>query len=166
MSPEATKRPQVALFSKMPIKWIQEGGLKAFSNRSTPSGVIDLKHQNGSISALKLYMTLCIKTTFGTGEVKTTYNKLIALSGMSRPIIAKALKRLVDAELITKKSKTLRQGSVIYINGWVEQSSYGMIPKRWLFDGNQGMVNRPGFPRHSPGSLRNAFQTLPVTADC
>ena len=27
-------------------------------------------------------------------------------------------------------------------------------------------VNRPGFPRHSPGSLRNAFQTLPVTADC
>ena len=28
------------------------------------------------------------------------------------------------------------------------------------------IVNRPGFPRHSPGSLRNAFQTLPVTADC
>ena len=27
-------------------------------------------------------------------------------------------------------------------------------------------VNRPRFPRHSPGSLRNAFQTLPVTADC
>ena len=27
-------------------------------------------------------------------------------------------------------------------------------------------VNRPGFSRHSPGSLRNAFQTLPVTADC
>ena len=28
------------------------------------------------------------------------------------------------------------------------------------------LLNRPGFPRHSPGSLRNAFQTLPVTADC
>lgn len=28
------------------------------------------------------------------------------------------------------------------------------------------ILNRPGFPRHSPGSLRNAFQTLPVTADC
>ena len=28
------------------------------------------------------------------------------------------------------------------------------------------IVNRPRFPRHSPGSLRNAFQTLPVTADC
>ena len=27
-------------------------------------------------------------------------------------------------------------------------------------------VNRPGFSRHSQGSLRNAFQTLPVTADC
>jgi hypothetical protein len=31
---------------------------------------------------------------------------------------------------------------------------------------SDGPVNRPGFPRHSPGSLRNAFQTLPVTADC
>ena len=30
----------------------------------------------------------------------------------------------------------------------------------------QYILNRPGFPRHSPGSLRNAFQTLPVTADC
>lgn len=27
-------------------------------------------------------------------------------------------------------------------------------------------MNRPGFSRHSQGSLRNAFQTLPVTADC
>ena len=32
--------------------------------------------------------------------------------------------------------------------------------------GEERFVNRPGFPRHSPGSLRNAFQTLPVTADC
>ncbi len=30
----------------------------------------------------------------------------------------------------------------------------------------EAKVNRPGFPRHSPGSLRNAFQTLPVTDDC
>jgi hypothetical protein len=27
-------------------------------------------------------------------------------------------------------------------------------------------LNRPGFFRHSPSSLRNAFQTLPGTADC
>ena len=27
-------------------------------------------------------------------------------------------------------------------------------------------VNRPGFSRHLASSLRNAFQTLPVTADC
>ncbi|WP_193076875.1 DUF6543 domain-containing protein [Pseudomonas lundensis] len=33
-------------------------------------------------------------------------------------------------------------------------------------DINKDCLNRPGFPRHSPGSLRNAFQTLPVTADC
>ncbi|QPO22697.1 restriction endonuclease, SacI family [Pseudomonas sp. Y39-6] len=28
------------------------------------------------------------------------------------------------------------------------------------------IMNRPGLSRHSQGSLRNAFQTLPVTADC
>ena len=28
------------------------------------------------------------------------------------------------------------------------------------------ILNRPGLSRHSQGSLRNAFQTLPVTADC
>ena len=27
-------------------------------------------------------------------------------------------------------------------------------------------VNRPGFPRHFPGSVNVAFQTLPVTAGC
>lgn len=27
-------------------------------------------------------------------------------------------------------------------------------------------LNRPGFFRHLANSLRNAFQTLPVTADC
>ena len=27
-------------------------------------------------------------------------------------------------------------------------------------------MNRPGFSRHLASSLRNVFQTLPVTADC
>lgn len=134
MSANTGKRPQVSLFSKMPIKWIQDGGLVNFGNRSTPMAEKELKLQNGSIAALKLYMTLCLKATFGTGEVKTTYNKLIALSGMSRPVVARALKRLVDEELITKKSKSLCEGSSIYINGWLEHTYYGTLPKRWLFD--------------------------------
>ena len=29
-----------------------------------------------------------------------------------------------------------------------------------------GDLNRPGFSRHLASSLRNAFQTLPVTTDC
>jgi hypothetical protein len=28
------------------------------------------------------------------------------------------------------------------------------------------ILNRPGFSRHLASSLRNVFQTLPVTADC
>jgi len=138
MSAEVSKRVQVSLFSKMPIKWIQDGGLVSFSSRPTATASKDSKLQNACISALKLYMTLCMKTTFGTGEVKTTYPKLIALSGMSRPTIARALKRLVDEGLITKRSKSLREGSQIYINGWLEQGYYGMLPKRWLHDENQG----------------------------
>ena len=31
---------------------------------------------------------------------------------------------------------------------------------------DEALVNRPGFSRHLASSLRNAFQTLPVTVDC
>ena len=46
-----------------------------------------------------------------------------------------------------------------------EYSIYAILPSG-EFEDLRLDVNRPGFPRHSPGSLRNAFQTLPVTADC
>ena len=37
---------------------------------------------------------------------------------------------------------------------------------RTLLHGMGYKLNRPGFSRHLASSLRNAFQTLPVTADC
>ncbi len=48
----------------------------------------------------------------------------------------------------------------------------GVIANKIGFASHQNAVpvlrelNRPGFSRHLASSLRNAFQTLPVTADC
>ncbi len=66
------------------------------------------------------------------------------------------------------------------VNGFPLERSYGRVDyfceasiqleygsgDEVQFIGVSGNLNRPGFSRHSQGSLRNAFQTLPVTADC
>ena len=43
--------------------------------------------------------------------------------------------------------------------------SYNEAQRRYGIQG-RSTVNRPGFFRHLASSLRNAFQTLPATADC
>lgn len=48
---------------------------------------------------------------------------------------------------------------------WVKRLVVAAVLLYFSADIFSGM-NRPGFSRHSQGSLRNAFQTLPVTADC
>lgn len=49
---------------------------------------------------------------------------------------------------------------------YVAVTAAGSISFRYNYSINGRQVNRPGFSRHLASSLRNAFQTLPVTADC
>ena len=56
------------------------------------------------------------------------------------------------------------QGRLLFI-----ERAIGIDKARVLYEEESGekvSLNRPGFSRHSPSSLCNAFQTLPVTADC
>ena len=57
---------------------------------------------------------------------------------------------------------------VAYARQVIENCTLYELDQNWilLYQLFFHKMNRPGFPRHSPGSLRNAFQTLPVTADC
>lgn len=138
-----SKTKQVSEWAKMPIGWIQGGGLSAFTNRSLDwmgQERFSRKQQNESIAALKLYLVLCIRTDYETGFAKVTYEELVRLSGMSKPIVASSLKKLEAENLIRRKPQPLREGSSIYLEGWLEENFSGRIPKRWLFDGNRGMT--------------------------
>lgn len=131
-------RKEVPLWAKMPTRWIHNHGLNAFTNRDPDSGELSTVVQNESIGALKLYMALCIRADFNTGMVKTTYDKLVELTGMSRAVIARSLDGLERRKLIRREVKSLREGSLIFIEGWLEEGSYAQLPKRWMYDGNQG----------------------------
>lgn len=148
-----TQVKQVPLWAKMPIEWIQSDGLRKFKSMTIeqPTAddgskqrarrkleVPDRLERNRSIAALKLYIAICIRTDFHTGQAKTSYDELITLTGMSRPIVARSLKQLEEQGRITRTEQSLRSGTLIYVCGWLEDKFSGQLPKRWLYDGNQG----------------------------
>ncbi|WP_065948575.1 winged helix-turn-helix transcriptional regulator [Pseudomonas sp. 1 R 17] len=86
--------------------------------------------RNLCISSLKLYLALCCRTDFTTGNATVTYEDLIRLTDLSRPTVAKALKRLEAEGLIQRKAQALRRGANIMICGWLQSKSWAKIPKR------------------------------------
>lgn len=138
MTKPRQRTKEVPLWAKLPIAWIQRNELEEFSNRGGWAYLPSRSERNKSIAALKLYVALCIRADFHTGTVVTTYDELITLTGMSRPIIANALKVLESRKRISRTAQSLRAGTTIYISGWLEDGFHGSLPKRWLFEGNQG----------------------------
>lgn len=108
---------ETADFARLPIKWIQGGGVAAFDSR-VGEEARSRPLQNSSISTLRLFISLCMIANYHTGQVRTTYPKLIALSGMSRPIVARSLKRLVQEKLLEKIDKPIREGTILQLAGW------------------------------------------------
>lgn len=103
-------------FARLPIKWIQSGGVAVFDSR-LGNGERCLLEQNTSLGALRLFISLCMLADYYTGQLKTTYPKLIALSGLSRPIVARSLKRLVEVGLLEKYNKPICEGTVLQMAG-------------------------------------------------
>ncbi|WAB99737.1 hypothetical protein OSW16_08885 [Pseudomonas putida] len=128
-------RKENADFARLPIKWIQGGGITAFDSR-VGDDARTRALQNASIAALRLFISLCMLADYHTGQVRTTYPKLIALCGMSRPIVARSLKRLVQEGLLKKIDSPIREGTVLQLSGW-EDSFHGKLPKSSLYDGSR-----------------------------
>ncbi|MEN5042906.1 MarR family transcriptional regulator [Pseudomonas koreensis] len=148
-----TQAKQVPLWAKLPIEWIQADELRNFKSTTLEQQTVeegaqrktrrrlevpDRAERNRSIAALKLYIAICIRTDFHTGQAKTSYDELITLTGMSRPVVARSLKQLEEMGRITRTEQSLRSGTLIYVCGWLEDGFSGQLPKRWLYDGNQG----------------------------
>jgi len=152
----------VSEWAKMPVDWIREGGLVNFSDESYSLKSMWVKEdrsaRNTCVSSLKLYLTLCCRADFTTGNASVTYEELIRLTGLSRPTVAKALTRLEMGGLIQRKAQPLRKGSSILICGWLESKSWAKIPKRWLYDGSFGakilMLTEFNFSRASLSALK------------
>ncbi|GLH41373.1 hypothetical protein RS3R6_03120 [Pseudomonas atacamensis] len=161
MSQIEVRRP-VSEWAKLPVDWIRTGGLVDFVGESYSVKSMWLKEdksaRNVCISSLKLYLALCCRADFITGNASVTYEELIRLTGLSRPTVAKALTRLETEKLIQRKAQALRKGSSILICGWLESKSWAKIPKRWLYDGSLGakilMLTEFNFSRASLSALK------------
>lgn len=161
MSEVEMGRP-VPEWAKMPVDWIRAGELVNFADESYSVKSMWLKEdksaRNACISSLKLYLALCCRADFITGNASVTYEELIRLTGLSRPTVAKALTRLEVEGLIQRKAQALRKGSSILICGWLESKSWAKIPKRWLYDGSSGakilMLTEFNFSRASLSALK------------
>lgn len=127
-----TEKPD---FARLPIKWIQSGGVAMFDSRVGDGKRCQLE-QNKSIGALRLFLSLCMLADYYTGKLKTTYPKLIALSGLSRPIVARSLRRLVELGLLEKYDKPVCEGTLLQMAGW-EEPFHGKLPKAKLYDGSK-----------------------------
>lgn len=125
-------------FARLPIKWIQSGEVAKFDSR-IDGQAISRTEQNSSIAALRLFVSLCMIADYHSGQVKTTYPRLIALSGLSRPIVARALKRLVKERLLEKIEKPIREGTALQMAGWGEPF-HGKLPKARLYDGSNSQL--------------------------
>jgi DNA-binding transcriptional ArsR family regulator len=134
------------LWVKMPSNWITSGALK--SNFSSNSSMTT------DISALKLYMYLCLfsipitrrktlsvakflpdtpywrlRDEVTLAEAKLTYDDLTKGCGLSRSLVSRGLRKLVDLKLITKEGTTRKINYVIQGSldaGWCK------LPKRQL----------------------------------
>ncbi|WP_447649152.1 hypothetical protein [Pseudomonas abietaniphila] len=129
------KSIELPAFARLPIKWIQNAGVAVFDSRVTGQPR-SRAQQNSSIAALKLFVSLCMIADYHSGQVETTYPKLIALSGLSRPIVAGALKRLVQEGLLEKIDKPIREGTALQLAGW-DDPFHGKLPKSRLYDGSK-----------------------------
>lgn len=98
------RRPDAA--SRLPARWIREGGLRAFR--------ADAGHVGRSIAALKLYLTLVVSQDERSAPgdpIVLSYERIAALSGLSDPLICSGKKALLDQGLVAASSE--RQGRTI-----------------------------------------------------
>ncbi|HGP1218874.1 MarR family transcriptional regulator [Pseudomonas aeruginosa] len=144
-----TKTKKKSEWAKLPLRWIHKGGLQTFTDMKlkktrVPEGqewtealLHDREARNTCIAALRLYLVLCCRADYKSGEAAVTYPELMKLAQMSRPIVARSITRLVTAGLIRKKEQTRKEGSVIIIERWNDDYAWGKIPKLKLYDGNE-----------------------------
>ncbi|MCE0969419.1 helix-turn-helix domain-containing protein [Pseudomonas sp. NMI4491_12] len=121
-------------WAKMPNRWAMSGELANFGELND-QGNVDLVAINTSLAALKVYLAICTRANYQTGIAKTTYPELCDLVGHSRNVIARSLEALESFGYIRRDTWKTRDGSLIYVEKWLEDEGFAKIPKSWLYQG-------------------------------
>lgn len=101
-------------WSKMPCSWQTNASFHA-NLRYTPRSFLgDGCPPGEAIAALKLYVALCLKANYNarahlpeTGCVQLSISDLCELVGLSRPMVIKGLRKLVEWMIIEGKGGSL-----------------------------------------------------------
>ncbi|WEK29600.1 MAG: hypothetical protein P0Y58_22310 [Candidatus Pseudomonas phytovorans] len=121
-------------WAKMPNRWAMSKELVKFGEVND-QGNVDLATVNTSLAALKVYLAICTRANYQTGIAKTTYPELCDLVGHSRNVIARSLEVLESFGYIRRDTGKTRDGSLIYVEKWLEDEGFAKIPKSWLYQG-------------------------------
>ena len=96
-----------------------------------------------------------------THDIASTHHTLDSLASLLDPSLVE--QALEMAGVATLRKRRLPLETMLWC---VIGMAFFRRMSAWDVASRMNIMNRPGFSRHLASSLRNAFQTLPVTADC
>jgi hypothetical protein len=115
------------VWSKLPSRWIRDGGLRAFQGGDS----------RGDAAALKLYMTLALFANFkpiallAAGSTRMTFSDLEQQCEVSRRYIALGLRRLESqARIVTQRIGNTH----CYVLADYEETGWAKLPRAHLLD--------------------------------
>lgn len=118
-------------WAKLPSAWIEAGGLQAFRWSAKGGGA------NGdNIAALMTLIVLAHHADEQAGDVKLTYDELEALTGLSRPKLARGLELLVARAIVVRGDGR----SMYRLTDYDPTRNWGKLPHRALYGGGGRVV--------------------------
>lgn len=154
-APAPGGEPEVAnsagRFARLPNRWINDDGLRDFRV------VAKLRGETGA--ALKLYVAILLRAENKArekagphqGSASLTYAELEDLTDLSRSMVAKGVKRLKAAGLVTVAAEGQGRKSRYFVAGYGAGDTYGRLPVARLY--GQGSMTQVRFLHDL--SLRN-----------
>lgn len=117
---------------KLPTAWIEARGLRSFRWGRHGSG-------SSGISGLMVLMALGHRADADTGEVRATYDDIVAATGLSRTSVSGGLQALEGRSVV---ARVPGERSTYQLVGYDPQRGWGKLPARQLYRGGEIMAFR------------------------
>lgn len=126
-------------WAKMPCTWQTDANFHEKLRYSASSNLLVNRSPPGeAIAALKLYVALCLKANFKTGNylpdtgcVQRSISQLCELVGLSRPMVIKGLRKLRDWQIVEVKGG---RPAIYHITDYETAKYWTKLPRAHLFN--------------------------------